>query len=179
MAMTLAKMTAGAVLAGLLLGGCVESTTPLLTGAQPMFGPDVKVHIYELGENRASGPDLGVYHWNGSEYRATNNPKFEIAAFTVAPLAGNDLVIQSRSTRPEVKNLEYGLARKIADNTYMVIAIDRANADDATRSKFCAADVPDSCRVATRDAVIAFARATAAKPELKGSLAILVGEREP
>jgi hypothetical protein len=180
MAMTLPKMTAAAAILGaLLLGGCVESTAPLLTGAQPIFGPDVKVHIYELGEERASGPELGVYHWDGSEYRATNKPKFEIAAFTVVPLAGNDILIQTRSTKPQIKNLEYGIGRKLADNTYMVVAIDEASADDATRSKFCAAGTSDLCVVTTRDGLMAIARASAAKPELKGSLAIIVGEREP
>jgi hypothetical protein len=179
MATTLPKTTAAALLAGLLLGGCVESSAPLLTGAQPVFGPDVTVHIYELGEKRAVDPEIGVYHWTGSEYRTADNPKFEVAAFTAAPLAGNDFIIQSRSTRPQVKNLEYGIARKIADNTYMVVAIDESSADEATRRKFCADPKADTCMVTSRDGIVAFARAAAAKPELKGSLAILVGAREP
>ena len=175
MVTTLPKTAAAIALTGLLLGGCVESAAPLLTDAQPMFGPDVRVHIYELGEGRAKGPELGVYHWNGSEYRATNNPKFEVAAFVSVSLGGDDLVIQSRSTRAEVKHLDYGIARKIADNTYMVMFLDESRADAATRSKYCAAGNADTCIVTTRDGLLALARA-AAKGELKGSVAILVGE---
>ncbi len=173
------KTTIGALVAALLLGGCVESATPLMSGAQPMFGPDVTVHLYELGENRATGPELGVYRWDGGEYRAVNKPSFEVAAFTAVPLAGNDLIIQSRSTRPQIKGIEYGLARKIADRVYIVGALDEAAADEATRKKYCTAGGSDTCRVTTRDGLLAFARAVAAKPELKGPLAVLVGEGKP
>jgi hypothetical protein len=178
MTMISPKAAIAAVLAA-LLGGCVDSAAPLLTGAQPVFGPDVKVHVYLLGESHAAGPEIGVYHWDGHEYRALNKPSFEIAAFTAIPLAGNDLIIQSRSTRPQIKGVEYGIARKIAPSTYMVSAIDEEEADAATRAKFCATGGSDSCHVTTQEGLLALARAAAAKPELKGSLAILVGEDKP
>jgi hypothetical protein len=172
------KAALGALLAA-LLGGCVDSAAPLMTGAQPVFGPDVKVHVYLLRESYATGPDIGIYRWDGHEYRALNKPSFEVAAFTAIPLAGNDLIIQSRSTRPQIKGIEYAIARKIAASTYMVSAIDEEDVDAATRAKFCAAGGSDSCRVATQEGLLALARATAAKPELKGSLAVLVGEDKP
>jgi hypothetical protein len=178
MTMISPKAAVTAVLAA-LVGGCVDSAAPLLTGAQPAFGPDVKVHVYLLGESHAAGPNIGIYHWDGHEYRALDTPSFEVAAFTAIPLAGNDLIIQSRSTRPQIKGVEYGIARKIASSTYMVSAIDEEDADAATRAKFCAAGGSDSCHVATRDGLLALARAAAAKPELRGSLAILVGEDKP
>lgn len=175
----LAKATGGALLAALLLAGCVDSATPLMTGAQPVFGPDVRMHLYALGEERASGPELGIYRWEGDEYRAVNKPGFEVAAFTAVPFAGNDLIIQSRSTRPQIKGIEYGLARKLAGGVYLVSAIDEADADEEARTKYCSAGGSDSCRVTTREGLLAFARAVAAKPELKGSLAVLVGESKP
>ena len=178
MATILPKATVAALMAA-FLGGCVDSAGPMLTGAQPVFGPDVKVHLYVLGESSATGPDIGIFHWDGHEYRAVNKPSFEIAAFMAIPLAGNDLIIQSRSTRPQIKGVEYGIARKLATATYVVRAIDEDDADAATRAKFCAAGGSDSCRVASREGLLALARASAAKPELSGSLAVLVGEDKP
>ena len=37
-----------ALLAALLLAGCVDSAAPLLSGAQPTFGPSVQIHGYSL-----------------------------------------------------------------------------------------------------------------------------------
>jgi len=161
--------------AALALAGCVDSAEPLIGDAQPLFGPDVHIHLYVLGEDQASGPDVSAFHWDGHEYRLVGRPGFEIASFSATALAGNDLLVQSRSTRPQIKGLEYGIARKLAPGVYMVRAIDEDDAEAATRAKFCATGGSDSCRVTSREALLALAGATAAKPELKGSLAIVVG----
>src|ERR1700722_4728051 len=163
------KVAIGAVLAA-LLGGCVDSATPLMTGAQPVLGPDVKVHLYVLRGSSASGPDIGTYHWDGQEYRAVNKAPFEVVSFTAIPLAGNDLIIQSRSARPQINGIEYAIARKIAPSTYIVSAIDEEDADGTTRAKFCSIGGSDTCRTDSQEGLLALARATAAKSELKGSL---------
>ena len=168
---------AAALLAPLLLAGCVDSAAPLLTGAQPLFGPTVRVHGYSLTEGRASGPDVAHFRWDGAQYRAVGRPTFDVASFTAVPLGGNDLVIQSRSSRPQVQGIEYALARKLADGVYLVAAIDEADADDATRAKFCTKTGSSSCGLANSEALLAFARATAARPDPKGSLAVIVGGR--
>jgi hypothetical protein len=167
-----------ALLAVLLLAGCVDSTAPLLTGAQPMFGPTVRIHGYTLGDARTSGPEIGNFRWDGAQYRVVGRATFEVAAFTVVPLAGDDLVIQSRSSRPQVKSIEYALARKLADGVYSLAMIDEADADDETRAKLCRKDAGSPCRVGTSEALLAFAKATAAKPDPKRSLAIIVGDRK-
>jgi hypothetical protein len=166
-----------ALLATSLLSGCVDSAAPLLSGAQPTFGPTVRIHGYSLAEGRASGPDVGNFRWDGTQYRVVGRPTFDVATFTAVPLGGNDLIIQSRSSRPQVKRIEYALARKLADGTYLLTAIDEADADEATRAKFCVKSSASSCRLETSDALLAFARATAAKPDPKGSLAVIVGGR--
>ena len=85
----------------------------------------------------------------------------EIGDFTLHEFEGADLIVQSR--RPG-KPVEYAIARKLADGTYLIVAVDENDADAATRGKYCTTDARTACRVTTRDAVLAFARATAAKP---------------
>ncbi len=166
-----------ALLAMLLLGGCVDSAAPLLKAAEPVFGPTVRIHGYSLAEGRASGPEVGRFRWDGAQYRVLGRPSFDVAAFTAVPFTGDDLIIQSRSSRPQVKGIEYALARELADGAYFLAAIDEADAEEATRAKFCAKSASSSCRLATSDALLAFAHASAVKPDPKGSLAIIVGGR--
>jgi hypothetical protein len=45
------------------------------------------------------------------------------------------------------------------------------------RYRFCGKEIVTSCRVATNDAVVAFARATAAKPHPAGGLAVLLADQ--
>jgi hypothetical protein len=71
---------------------------------------------------------------------------------------------------------EYAIARKLAEGTYLVVAIDEADADDATRGRLCGTKAGSACRVTTRDAVLTFARATAAKPHSAGGLAVLMAD---
>ena len=72
------------------------------------------------------------------------------------------------------KPVEYGIARKLADGVYLVVLVDESDADEATQNKFCEKPPGAACRVTSRDAVLAFARATAAKPHADGGLALLM-----
>lgn len=166
-----------ALLVTVLLTGCVDSAAPLLSEAQPMFGPTARIHGYSPAEGRATGPEVGNFRWDGAQYRVVGRATFDVAAFTAVPLGGSDLIMQSRSSRPQVKGIEYALARKLIDGTYLVAAIDEADADEATRARFCTTLPSSGCRLATSEALLAFARATAAQPGLKGSPAIIVGDR--
>jgi hypothetical protein len=180
MAMILPKLGRGCVAALLvLLGltGCVDSAAPLLDGAQQVFGPTVRIHGYSLTGGRASGPEVANFRWDGAQYRVVGRPTFDVASFTAVPLGGNDLIVQSRSSRPQVKGIEYALARKLAEGVYLLAAVDEADADEATRAKFCVKSPASSCRLESSEALLAFARATAARPDQKGSLAVIVGGR--
>lgn len=167
-----------ALLVALGLAGCVDSAAPLLGGAKPAFGPTVRIHGYSLTDGRASGLEVGNFRWDGAQYRVVGRPTFDVATFTAVPLAdGNDLIVQSRSSRPQVKRIEYALARKLAEGVYLLAAIDEADADEATRAKFCVKIPASSCRLDSSEALLAFARATAAKPSSSGSLAVIVRGR--
>lgn len=162
-----------AIALALLLAGCVDSAAPLLGDAKPVFGPTVRLHGYTMIEGQASGPEIGTFRWDGAQYRVVGRPTFDVAAFTAVAFAGDDLIVQAKSSRPKIKGIEYALAHKLADGVYQMSAIDEADADEATRTKFCAGGGSSSCRVATSEALLAFARATAAKPFRIGSLAIV------
>jgi len=166
-----------ALLAALGLAGCVDSVAPLLGGAQPTLGPTVRIHGYSLTDGHASGPEVGNFRWDGAQYRVVGRPTFDVAIFAAVPFGGNDLIVQSRSSRPQVKRIEYALARKLAEGVYLLAAIDEADADEATRAKFCVKSAGSSCRIESSEALLAFARATAARPDQKGSLAVIVGGR--
>jgi hypothetical protein len=168
---------AAVLLVALLLSGCIDSIAPLLDQAQPVFGPSLRVHAYSLTEGRATGPDVGVFRWDGGQYRVVGRPTFDVASFTATAFEGNDLIIQSRSSQPKVSKIEYALARKEIDGVYLVSGIDEDDADEATRATFCTKDASSSCRIATRDALLAFARVTAAKSDRKGGLAIIMYDR--
>ncbi len=166
-----------AVLAALAVGGCIDSDAPLLTGTQPVLGPRLRVHVYTLKDGPASGPDIGPFRWDGTQYRVVGRPTMDIASFTLAPYRGDDLIVQARNSRPQVKGVEYALARKVANDVYLLSEISEENADDATRAKFCTKNQWSLCWIADRAALMAFVDATAAKPDPKGALAIIVDDR--
>jgi len=168
------RIIATLALAGALgLPGCIDSAAPILTGSQPVFGPHLRVHAYSVISGQASGPEIGAFQWERGQYRAVGRVSFSVAAVTAHPLAASDLILQAVSAKQKDKT-EYAVARKLTDATYLVFAIDEEDADEATRTKFCTKSSSSSCRIATREALMAFAQATAAKRDPKGALAIVV-----
>ena len=103
-------------------------------------------------------------------------PTFDVASFTAVAFEGDDLIIQAKSSRRQIKGIEYAVAHKVADGVYLVSVLDEADADDTARAN-CAKGGTDTCRIATREALLTFARASAAKVDQKGSLVVLLGDR--
>ena len=160
-----------------MLAGCVDSAAPLLDGAKPLLGPSARLHMYSFTDGKASGPTVATFRWDGTQYRVVGRATFDVAAFTAVAFEGDDLIVQSTSSRPQIKGIEYALAHKVADGAYLVSPIDEDDADAATRANMCAKGGSDSCRVASRDALIALAHASAAKIARKGALVVVMGGR--
>jgi hypothetical protein len=167
------RRRATAALLASVLGGCVDSAAPLLSGTQPLLGPRLRVHVYTLSDGPASGPDVATFRWDGGQYAVVGRPTLDIAAVTVAPYRGDDLIVQARSSRRQVRGIEYAVARKQAPGVYLLAGLDESDADDATRAKFCTKTAASSCQIADRDALMAFA-AAADRQDRKGALAIIV-----
>jgi hypothetical protein len=154
-----------------LLTGCISSNGPILTDGQPLLGKEPRLRFYVLRDGTVREPSAVTFRWQDGRYVPVGGNAKDIGPFTLHTFEGTDLIVQSiRAGKP----VEYGIARKLADGVYLLVAVDESDADEATQSKFCekAADV--ACRVESREAVLAFSRASAAKPHAGGGLALLM-----
>jgi hypothetical protein len=163
-----------ALLGLISLAGCIDSAAPILTDAKSMLGERLHLQLYGVHDGAAHEPGSETVAWRGDRYVHIGGTVKDLDDFSLHDFEGNDLLVQSmRRGKP----VEYALARKIADATYLVFPIDESDADEATRTKLCGKDAGAACRVTTREQVLAFARATAAKPHSTGGLAIVMAGR--
>ena len=154
-----------------LLTGCISSDAPVLTDGQPLLGKEPHVRFYVLRDGTAREPSAETFRWQDGRYVPIGGNAKDIGPFTLHAFEGADLVVQSmRAGKP----VEYGIARKLADGVYLLAAVDESDADTATQNKFCEKAATVACRVTSRDAVLALARASAAKPHAGGGLALLM-----
>jgi len=160
-----------ALLLAALLAGCVESAEPILTGAQPILGSQPRLQLYTLRDGAAREPASTTLAWRDGRYVRIDGDDTGIEDLTFHGFEGADLLVQSiRAKQPT----EYAIARKLADGTYLVFAIDEGDADERTRSRICGSDLRVNCRVTTREELLSLARATAARPRSTGALAVLL-----
>ncbi len=170
----LAMRAVVAAACALSLSGCIDSSGPILTNSQPALGPKLRLQLYSLHKGVASEPEQASFTWNGKQYAHTGGGMADISAFSVHAFEDGNFIVQDVPTKRPHNN-EYGLMRRLADGVYLVRAIDEDDADQATRAAHCGKGdkaEPASCRIATRAALFAFARATAAKRYDDGGLVI-------
>ncbi len=160
-----------AALCAVLLAGCVDSKGPILADSQPVLGARLKLQLYSMRKGYAEDPEQASFAWNGKLYAHSGGGLADVRGFSLHPFAGGNYIIQSVPVkRPQMA--EYALMRPLADGVYHVVVIDEADADAATRATHCTKLPNIACRIATRDALFAFARATAARHRDEGGLAI-------
>jgi hypothetical protein len=167
-----------AALCALSLSGCIDSSGPILSDPQPVFGPHLKLQLYSLRQGFAHEPEKANYNWNGALYALAGGGTHDVAAFSVHPFEAGDYIIQSVPAN-KAQNTEYAVLHKLAEGAYLVIAIDEADADEPTRAAYCKHPGGAACRIETRDQLFAFARATAAKRKTDGGLAIRLDDARP
>ena len=157
--------------AALALSGCIQSSGPVLTGGEELFGPKLRLQLYGLRDGYARDPDTVSFSWNGSLYARAGGGLKDIDAFSALPFEGGDIIIQTVPAKHD-QPTEFALAHKLADGVWQVLPIDEGDADEATRAAFCKSASKTSCTVETREQLFAFARATAAQRKDSGGLAI-------
>jgi hypothetical protein len=165
----------GAILCALTLAGCVDSSGPLLSDAQPLFGEQVRLQFYSLRKGFVDEPEQATYKWERGAYQRTSGGMTDIGSFSVHHLARDTFVVQSAAAkRPGM--FEYAVARRLVDGVYQVIAIDEADAGKLTRTRYCRRTSDSSCRIQTRNQLYAFARATAEQRRGQGGLVLRLAD---
>jgi hypothetical protein len=163
---------AGAGLMVALVGGCISSPSPILSDANSILGEEGEIHFFSAPGSGTREHSVMAFQWSGSRYVFTGRGG-SISDFTAHPFEGRDLIVQSTSARAP-RATEYAIARKLADGVYMVIPISEDDVDDATRQRFCTVTQDAACRISTPEQLVVFARATAAKDEENGGIAVIV-----
>src|ERR1700683_1204790 len=156
-----------------LLAGCIDSAEPLLTNAQPLLGERLNLQLYAMRENGLYDPATANFVWQNGHYARTGGTDTSIHDFTLQAFQGSDLIAQEFQAGAPIN---YAILRKLAAGTYLAFVIDESDADKATRRKFCKRPGA-GCTVTTRQAVLAFARASAAKRPSVGGLVLLLSEQ--
>jgi len=166
---------AGTTLCALLLVGCVDSSGPLLSDAQPVLGEKVRLQFYSLRKGTADEPEQATYKWDRGAYQRTDGGMMDVGSFSIHPLAREMFVVQSAAAkRPGI--FEYAVARRLVDGVYQVIGIDEADAGRLTRARFCKRTTDSSCRIHARNQLYAFARATAERRRGQGGLVLRLAD---
>jgi hypothetical protein len=144
-----------------------------LTDGKPLLGETVRLQVLHMRDGVAHDPSTGTLRWQNGSYLTIEDGKKDGGRLTLQAFEGSDLIVQSIN-----KNnfTEYAVAHKVIDGVYLVFVIDEADADEATRKKYCKANADNGCSVTTPEAVFAFARATAAKPHDNSSVAVLLAK---
>ena len=153
-----------------LLAGCIESAAPILTDAKPVLGQHLNLQFYTLADGVAKEPSQEQFAWNGSNYERAGGAN-TVDAFSVYPFGAGDYLIQSAPGKAPEK-IEYALLHKLADGVFLARVIDEGDADAVTRAKSCVTATTFSCRVATREQLLTFARFTAARHHTNGGLVL-------
>ena len=159
-----------AALCALSLSGCIDSGSPILANAEPVFGHQLRLQFYSLRNGVVDDPEQASYRWNGTSYAHAGGGMSDIAALTVHPFEKGEFIVQSV---PAKKNggIEYAVMRPLAEGVFMVVPVDEDDAEPPLRAANCK-PAGHSCRIETRDQLFAFAKATAARRKSNGGLVL-------
>jgi hypothetical protein len=165
-----------AALCALSLSGCIDSSRPILTDAQPVFGPHLRLQLFSLRKGYAHEPEQAEYAWNGALYVHAGGGMRDVTAFSVHPFEAGDYIIQSVPNERD-RTTEYALLHTLINGVFQVIPVDDDDASEAARTANCHRGDKMSCRIETRDQLFIFARATAARQKKDGGLVIRLPDK--
>jgi hypothetical protein len=157
-----------------VLAGCIDSAQPLLDDALPLLGERLNLQLYAMRENAVYDPATANFVWQNGHYARTGGTDTSLHDFTLHAFQGSDLIAQEIHAGSPVN---YAILRKLAEGTYLVFIINESDADKATRKRFCSNRSGAGCTVTTRQAVLAFARVSAAKRPSLGGLVLLLADQ--
>ena len=157
-----------------IISGCVESHTPILTKAEPLFGPQFQVHLYDTFiAGQARGVQVLRYRWNDHGYERIGQQSGDDSEFAVQSLDDKNFIVQTHNMENAL--FHYSIARKIFDGVVLVFPIEESDADATTLVEICGNEAPTIiCMIQTYDQLVTLARATAAKPPHNPLVGVIV-----
>lgn len=167
---TLTRLAPLALFLAFSLSGCITASNPILGDARAILGERIQVHVFSPSRDGARDHSTGLFEWSGSRYVPRSG---DFTDFTIHPFEGRDLIIQGAASRGS-RSVEFALARRIAEGVYLVIPIQHEDADEPTRQRFCTKTQIATCLITTPEQLFVFARATAARDEDNGGIALVM-----
>lgn len=158
-------------LCALSLSGCIDSGSPILADAEPVFGKQLRFQFYSLRKGYAHDPQQASYRWNGALYTHAGGGMRELGAFSIHAFENGDYIIQTVPAK-RTSMTEYAIMHKLAEGVFQVVPVDQDDADEQTRTLYCKRIDRSACRIETRDQLFAFARFTAARAHDNGGLVL-------
>lgn len=159
-----------------LLAGCIQSDGPILSDSAQPFGETLRLQLYNLSKGHARHPEGVSFKWNGHHYTRTGGGLRDVSGFTIHAFEGDDFIIQTVPAKHD-EPTEFAIAHRLAEGVWQVVPVDEADADAATRDAMCKKSSQSICQVETREQLLAFARATAARRKDEGGLAIRLPDK--
>lgn len=145
----------------------IDSSDPILAESRPVRGPEPKVQLYASRKGYATEPERADYTWNRELNAHTGG---DVHVFSVHPVEANDYIIQT------VQKTEHSLLREFAKGVYLVVVVDDADANEATRAAYCKYVERSSCRIEPTEHLFAYTLATTAQQKDEGSPAIRLSD---
>jgi hypothetical protein len=162
------------LLAAGMLGACVQSKAPMLTGTKPVLGQDFQLNLFEdFTDDKAVSTKISVFHWDGSRYAYVSGDSSDVKSFVAEPLDADTFLI-------EVSNASvyaYLLGRRLTEGTFRISPVDEKYLDQATQARICMEQDSHTCTVATRAQLDTFVRASVGKTIAYTMVAVISANR--
>jgi hypothetical protein len=146
--------------AACMLAACVQSKTPLLTGTKPLLGDQFQLNRYEdFTDGKADSFKRSVFRWNGTRYAYVSGNSSDVKFVVAEPLDADTFLIEASDDNVYA----YLLGRKLAEGTYRILPVDEKYLDAAAQKQNCVTQDRETCTIATRAQLDAFAHASVGK----------------
>jgi hypothetical protein len=170
------QLIARVLLAGFVLVGCVQSKTQLVSGTKPLLGEQFNLNTFEdFAESKAVTVKTGAYRWSGTRYALLSGEVSGVKFFSFSPLSDSDYLVEATDD----KDYAFLLAHRLAEGTYRISPVNEKNVDAATQRRLCVAQSPDTCTIATREALDTMVSASVGKTVPYTMVVVISGGATP
>jgi hypothetical protein len=165
-------------LATVISAGCVQSEQQLFSNTKPLMGESFEAHFFEnFIDGKASVAHSAYYRWVENRYVIIRGSTDHVSSFTSVSLDNDSFVVEGTiRAKPE---FNYWVARKVVDGVFLIVPVNEADADEATRAAACTGKKAEGfCFVGKQEDLIKLAKATASKALVNPTLGVLILRRD-